>query len=80
MVQCFYTIYILYCSYIFPCLLVNPPASEELERKIGDIENRWRDSVDRCEKLKQAYGKLREEHINLIRSNAETKKTRKLCE
>ena len=31
--------------------------------------------MERCEKLKQAYGNLRQEHINLIRAHAETKKS-----
>ena len=31
--------------------------------------------MERCEKLKHAYGNLRQEHINLIRAHAETKKS-----
>lgn len=54
---------------------VSPQVSEEQQLKVDEAESRWRDSVERCEKLKQAYGNLRQEHINLIRAHAETKKS-----
>ena len=57
------------------CFSVSPQVSEEQQQKLEEAEGRWRDSVERCEKLKQAYGNLRQEHINLIRAHAETKKS-----
>ena len=66
-----------YCSYS-PHLPAKPDPSDELATKVKEAEHRWRESVERCEKLKQAYANLRQEHITLIRSNAETKNTCKL--
>ena len=57
-------------------ITVTPQKEEELLQKVADAEVRWRESVERCDKLKQAYSNLRTEHINLIRSSAETKKSR----
>ncbi|XP_063683628.1 huntingtin-interacting protein 1-like [Bolinopsis microptera] len=54
---------------------ISPGVSEEQQKSLEEAEARWRDSVERCEKLKQAYGNLRQEHINLIRSHAETRKS-----
>ena len=54
---------------------VSPQVSEEQQQKLEEAEGRWRDSLERCEKLKQEYGNLRQEHINLIRAHAETKKS-----
>ncbi|KAL5269823.1 hypothetical protein ACHWQZ_G003332 [Mnemiopsis leidyi] len=56
-------------------LQISPQVSEEQQQKLEEAEGRWRDSLERCEKLKQAYGNLRQEHINLIRAHAETKKS-----